>query len=237
MAAHPVPPNGSYVRVADGAHAGLIARVAGGAPLGLSDCAVLGGCAGWVSLDSGGFADYARDHPLPADGTLLQGLPSGVVWMVSGGKREPATATPAVVAVNDSSLNAILIASPATTGTGTTTATTAPPPPAGHRHRRRLRVKLTLRWAWNRGHTELVRLKVGHRPRSVSVSVTCRGKGCPHSALSASARKLPRLLAALDGRVYHAGDRVVITLRARGYGRERVELLIRTGRIPRVRLL
>ncbi len=156
--------------------------------------------------------------------------------MVSAGKREPAAATPAVVAVNDSSLNAIPIASPATTGTGTTTAPTPPPAPSRHPHRRRLRVKLTLRWAWNRGHTELVRLKVGHHPRSVSVSVTCRGKGCPRSALSASARKLPRLLAALDGRVYHAGDQVLITLRARGYGRERVEVVIRTGLIPRVRL-
>jgi hypothetical protein len=238
MAAHPVPANGSYVRVADGAFAGLIARVAGGALLGLTNCPVLGGCPGWVALDSGGFADYAKAHPVPADGTLVQGLPSGVVWMVSGGKREPAAATAAVVAVNDSSLNAIPIASPATTGTGTT-APPPPPPPATHGsgHGRRLRVSLRLKWAWNRGHTELVWLKVGHHPRSVSVSVSCRGRGCPLSAVSARARKLPRLLVALDGQVYGAGDRVVITLRARGYGRERVELVIRNGRIPKVQLV
>lgn len=236
MAAHPVPANGSYVRVADGAFAGLIARVAGGALLGLTNCTLLGGCPGWVALDSHGFADYAKGHPVPADGTLLQGLPSGVVWMVTGGKREPAAATPAVVAVDDSSLNAIPIASPATTGTGTTA---PPPPPATHgpAHRRRLRVGLRLKWAWNRGHTELVWLKVGHHPRSVSVGVSCKGRGCPLSAVSARARRLPRLLLALAGQVYRAGDRVTITLRARGYGRERVEVKIRTGRIPEVRLL
>jgi hypothetical protein len=236
MAAHPVPPNGAYVRVADGPLEGLIARVAGGALLGLTNCTVLGGCPGWVSLDSGGFTDYVKAHPVPADGTLLQGLPSGVVWMVTGGTREPAGATPAVVAVDDSSLNGIPIASPATTGTGTTS---PPPPPApsGHGHRRRLGVRLRLKWAWNGGRTELVWLKVGHHPRSVSVNVSCRGKGCPEAALSATSRRLPRLLVALDRRVYRAGDRVVITLSARGYGRERVAVVIRSGRIPKVRLL
>ncbi len=237
MAAHPLPANGSYVRVADGALAGLIARAAGGALLGLSDCAPLGGCPGWVSLDSGGFGDYVKAHPVPADGTLLQGLPSGVVWMVSGGKREPAAATSAVIAVDDSSLNAIPIASPATTGTGTT----APPPPPvqrGHGHRRRLlRVRLRLKWAWNRGQTELVWLKLGHHPRSMSVNIICKGNDCPLSALSATDRKLPRLLVSLDGRVYRAGDRVLITLTARGYGRERVQVVIRNGRIPKARLV
>jgi hypothetical protein len=237
MAAHPVPANGSYVRVADGPEAGLIARVAGGALLGLSSCAPLAGCPGWVSLDSGGFADYAKAHPFPADGTLLQGLPSGVVWMVTGGKREPAGAAAGIVAVDDSSLAAIPIASPATTGTGTTSPPPPPPVPRGHGHRRRLRVRLRLKWAWNGGHSELVWLKVGRHPRSVSVNVMCQGRGCPLPALSATSRKLPRLLVALDGRVYRAGDRVVITLTARGYGRERVEVAIRDGRIPRVRLV
>jgi hypothetical protein len=152
MAAHPLPANGSYVRVTDGTLAGLIARAAGGALLGLSSCAVLGGCPGWVSIDAGGFADYVKVHPVPADGTVLQGLPSGVVWMVSGGTREPAGATSALVAVDDSSLNAFPIASPATTGTGTT-APSPPPVTPGHAHHRRLRVRLRLKWAWNRGHT------------------------------------------------------------------------------------
>jgi hypothetical protein len=231
MAAHPVPANGSFVRVANGPYAGVIARAAGGAFLALTDCDPLGGCPAPVSLDAGGFADYVKAHPIPANGTLLEGLPSQGMWVVLDGEREPAVVSPAAVAVNDASLDAIPILTTATTGTGTTSPTPAPPG-----HRRRLRVKMLLRWEWNGGHTQLVRLRLGRHPRSVTLSVTCRGKGCSRSALSADARKLPRLLVVLDGRVYHAGDRLLITLRARGYALERIVVVIRDGRIPRVRL-
>jgi hypothetical protein len=235
MAAHPLPANGSYVLVADGPDAGLIARAAGGAFLGLTDCAVLGGCPGFVTLDSGGFADYVKARPLPADGTVLEGLPSQDTWVVLDGERVLTAASSAAVAVDDASLAAIPIALPATTGTGTTAPPTPPPAPRGHV--RRLRVKMALSWRWNHGHTELVNLKLGRHPRTATINVSCRGKGCPRPALSANYHKVSRLLVVLDGRIYRAGDRVLITLKARGYDRERVSLLIRNGRIPKARLL
>ncbi|HEY5319138.1 MAG TPA: hypothetical protein VIJ20_14205, partial [Solirubrobacteraceae bacterium] len=234
MAAHPIPANGSFVRLANGSYAGLIARVAGGALLPLTACAPLGGCLGVVNLDAGGFGDYVRAHPEPANGTILRGVPSQSYWDVQDGERVPSGANPAAIAVNDATLAPFPIPSTPTTGTGTTTQT---PPPAPRGRRRRLRVKLALRWSWDRGRTQLVRLKVGRHPRSVTLNVICRGRGCPHPALSATARRLPRLLVVLDGRLYRAGDRVVITLRARGYAEERIELVIRNGRIPKGRLI
>jgi hypothetical protein len=235
VGAHPVPANGSFVRIADGVNAGLIRRAAGGAFLPVTDCAPLGGCPGPVSIDSGGFGAYMGAHPVPADGTLLRGLPSQTVWVVLGGQREPAGNSPAAVAVNDASLALIPVASPATTGTGTTTPA---PPPAPPRHgiQRRLRVTLALRWQWSRNRTRLLGLTIGRHPHAVTITVTCRGKGCPLPAGSATYRRLHRLRLVLDGRVYRAGDRLLITLRARGYRAERVEVRIRDGKIPRAQL-
>jgi len=235
MAAHPLPANGSYVLVADGPDAGATARAAGGAFLGMTDCALLGGCSGFVSLDAGGFADYTAAHPLPADGTVLEGLPSQDTWVVLGGERQLTAASSAAVAVNDASLDGIPIAPPATTGAGTTTPPTPPPAPRGHR--RRLRVKMALKWQWNHGRTELVYLKVGHHPRTATITVSCRGRGCPHPALAADDHRVRRALVVLDGRIYRAGDRLMITLRARGYELERIAVRIRNGRIPKARLL
>jgi hypothetical protein len=236
MGAHPLPANGSFVRIADGVNAGLIRRAAGGAFLPVTDCAPLGGCLGPVSVDSGGFAAYMAAHPVPADGTLLRGLPSQSVWVVLGGQREPAGDNPAAVAVDDASLAAIPVASPATTGAGTTTPSPSPAPPR-RGIQRRLRVKLALSWQWSRNRTRLLGLTIGRHPRTVRITVTCRGKGCPLPARSATYRGLPRLRLVLDGRVYRAGDRLLITLRARGYSAERVEVRIRDGKIPRAQLL
>ena len=232
LAAHPTPANGSFVRVANGPQAGLIARAAGGALIGLTDCAPLGGCPDPVALDAGGFADYVQEHPAPADGTLLLGLPSQTTWVVLDGQRAPAPANPAAVAVNDASLTSIQIASSG--GSGTTTRLPAPTPRGKPR---RLRVKMTLAWDWNRRRTQLRRLKVGHHPRDLTIRIVCRGNGCPQPALSASTHKLGRLLLTLDGHVYRAGDRLVITLSARGFAPERARVVIRDGRIPKLRLV
>jgi len=233
LAAHLTPANGSFVRVADGPEAGLFARAAGGDLIGLTDCAPLAGCPGAVALDAGGFADFSQLHPTPADGTLLLGLPSQTTWLVLAGQREPAAPNPAAVSVNDASLTSIPVASSGGTGTTTDTPRTAP----RRRRHRRLRVKVALAWEWNLRRTQLQRLELGRHSRHVRISVACRGQGCPQGTRSAGAHKLARLQRALDGRVYHAGDRLTITLSARGFDRERVEVVIRDGRIPKIRLL
>ena len=130
--AHPLPANGTFVREADGPQAGLIARVAGGAFLTISDCSALGGCpSSIVALDSDGFGAWSSAHPVPVDGTYLLGLPSNTTWEMVGSQRQTASASTSAVAVDDSSLNPIpQVPAPSTT---TTPAPVSRPPPHLHR--------------------------------------------------------------------------------------------------------
>jgi hypothetical protein len=116
IAAHRTPVNGTFVRVANGPKQGLIARAAGGALISITDCSPLNGCLGTVGLDSGGYGDYASAHPVPADGTVLLGVPSNATWKIAGGKRSTTASTASAVAVNDASLTSIPIASTRTPG-------------------------------------------------------------------------------------------------------------------------
>ena len=127
MATHPTAANGTFVRVADGANQGLIARAAGGALLSLTDCTALGGCPGPVDLDSGGFNDYKAAHSTPVNGTLLLGVPSNSTWQVENGERQPAGSSSSAVAVNDASLSSIPIASCPSGQTGTPPNCLTPP--------------------------------------------------------------------------------------------------------------
>jgi hypothetical protein len=114
----------------------------------------------------------------------------------------------------------------------------APPPAApGHKRLRRLKVKLALSWTWNHARSRLTHIQLGHLPRSAHVVTTCRGHGCPVQATQASARKLSHLVAAAGGIVYHAGDRIYITITAPGYRSERAEVLIHNGAIPSAKLV
>ena len=64
-------------------------RVAGGAAVTLTNCGVLGNCAGAVPVDpatiSGGGA--GRLLAVPRDGTVLRGMPSNGLWEIIGGQR------------------------------------------------------------------------------------------------------------------------------------------------------
>ncbi len=88
-----------------------------------------------------------------------------------------------------------------------------------------------------RRHTRLWRLRVS-LPAKARIAVSCVGRGCPRlQQLSAGRRGLKRLLLALRGRVYRAGDRVYLVITAPGYQPERAECLIRNGQMPAVWLL
>jgi hypothetical protein len=51
------------------------------------------------------------------------------------------------------------------------------------------------------------------------------------------ASRVRRQLRGLERRRYQAGDRLVMTLTAHGYLRERAEVIFRDGRLPKIRLL
>jgi hypothetical protein len=225
--AHPLPANGSFVSVADGPEAGSVFRVAGGALLPISDCAALGGCAGYTTIENIGFDRYIFAHPKAADGTILLGLPSHQSWEILAGQRVKVSPTPGEVTVNDASLSAIPIAKQAASGTST----------LHGRHRRKLRVKLAIRWRWNLGRTQLERVHLGRLSHRASVRVSCRGAGCPSRGLAAHGAGVQRALAGLVGHVYRVGDRIRITFNQPGRLPERVLAVIRYNRKPAMTLL
>jgi hypothetical protein len=126
-----------------------------------------------------------------------------------------------------------------------------PPPPAAapsapsdpvvlvpqHTKVRRLHVRMSISWTWDRDITRLHRIKISRVPRHATITVRCRGRGCPRHRQEASARHLKRLIGYLDGRRYRAGDRVVISISGRGRRTERISVRIRYGALPKVRLL
>jgi cell wall-associated NlpC family hydrolase len=119
--------NGTYIRVADGPLTTLVARAAGGALLGLTSCVPLEECPGQINVAENVFTYYTAEHPQPANGTILEGLPSGTYWSITNGERTPTSASTQAVAVDDTSLDAFPIPSLlAFGGEPTQTAATAP---------------------------------------------------------------------------------------------------------------
>jgi hypothetical protein len=104
--------------------------------------------------------------------------------------------------------------------------------------RRRVSVRITITWTWNRGRTRLHEIRLGRLPQGAHVAVHCAGRGCPrrHSRIAA-ARRVTGLLRGLDGTVYRAGDRILITISAPGRRSERASVRIRAGRLPLAREL
>lgn len=98
------PTDGTLIR--DGG-SGAVYRIAGGAPLHLSDCAPFDGCAGFVPLDSHAVATNDHLNPSPTDGTVLRGLPSGQTWVIRGGYKSATPMSDGAVAVNDSTIAGI----------------------------------------------------------------------------------------------------------------------------------
>jgi hypothetical protein len=129
----------------------------------------------------------------------------------------------------------------------TTTTTTAPvvtvpvptPIPTPRQHRA-LRIKLTISWTYNRATTRLRKVKVGSFPWRTTLQVECKGRGCPRHRGKNTAkgiRGVHKLLHALIGRRYRAGNKLILTLRAPGYREERAEIDIRWGAKPKAQLL
>jgi hypothetical protein len=100
----PVPAAGTFLTT----KAGADYRVAGGYAFTLSSCAALGGCTSPVLVDPWAIANpslpSAHLNVTPANGTVVEGLPSATYWSFASGKRAKVGTTPSATAVNDSSL-------------------------------------------------------------------------------------------------------------------------------------
>jgi hypothetical protein len=111
---------------------------------------------------------------------------------------------------------------------------TTPVPTSG----RAVHARFVISWNWNGNHTTLRSIKVQKLTKHATVSVRCLGPGCPRLKLrSAAAGHVPRLLHALGGKRFRAGDRLRITVTAPGRSAERIELHMRDNQLPQARLL
>jgi hypothetical protein len=108
------PADGTFVYIGTGA----AYRVAGGAALWLSTWEVFGGVQPSVLIDkaaidnAGGAVPWNHLAPRPRDGTVLQGLPSGSYWLVSGGCVQLTSASADAVSVNDATVSALGVCGP-----------------------------------------------------------------------------------------------------------------------------
>lgn len=99
--------------------------------------------------------------------------------------------------------------------------------------RRAPRARFIINWSYSGAHTTLLKVAARHVPRRARVTVTCSGPRCPRGrAIAASGRRVPKALAALDGRRYRAGDRLYFTVVVPHRPAERVGLRIRDNRQP-----
>ena len=105
-------------------------------------------------------------------------------------------------------------------------------------HARLLHVKLRFKWRWHRATTRLAKVMIGSLPRTATVRIACHGKGtgCRARAVSAKRKRIARLIRALTGRTYRAGDRISVSVTARGYQPIHAQITIRFNKIPIVGL-
>jgi hypothetical protein len=98
---NPVPANGTFLIT----NTGNIFRVAGGAPLTVSTWSPFGGPQPAVTIDQWDIDNItdpaAHLRTAPADGSVVEGLPSGSYWLFGGGVRALTTASPTATAVDD----------------------------------------------------------------------------------------------------------------------------------------
>jgi hypothetical protein len=100
----PFPAPGTFLSTG----AGSLYRVAGGAPFQVDNTALFGAPPGSITVDPWIFANLANPmahlHVIPADGTIVEGLPSATYWTFSGGYRIQVAPRAAAVQVDDASL-------------------------------------------------------------------------------------------------------------------------------------
>jgi hypothetical protein len=106
------------------------------------------------------------------------------------------------------------------------------------RSARAVHARFVISWSWAGNNTTLRSIRVEKLTKRANVSVRCLGRGCPRLRIkSASAHRVGKLLSRLGGKRFRTGDKLRLTVTARGRTAERIELRIRTNRLPSARLL
>jgi hypothetical protein len=107
-----VPLDGTFLTTA----AGAIYRVAGGAAMPVSSWSLFGGPQASVTIDPWDIYNAgnpaAHLNPMPVDGTIVEGLPSGRYWQFTGGKIKAVSASPAAIQIDDQALAGFQVLAP-----------------------------------------------------------------------------------------------------------------------------
>jgi len=196
-------------------------RVAGGAPVALTNCGVLGNCAGAVAVDPGTITanGAGRLLPVPKDGTVLRGVPSNVLWEIVGGHRRQTFVNVPGVSVDDGAIGLI----------------PEPPGPAPVVLPPAFKPAITHGYKVYRRYTRFTALKVRDAPAGSIVTVSCKGGGCPFkrqkyyrlkgSSLNMYSRWFKK--AKLRSRA-----RVLVRVSAPSGERKQIEFKIRSRKLP-----
>jgi hypothetical protein len=158
-----VPADGTFLVTSTGG----IFRVAGGAPLVVTNWSVFGGTKPSVLIDVWDIDNLgdpaAHLRKAPADGTIVKGLPSGKYWGFSGGGRYPTSASSHAITVDDAGLLTFAQVPPPSGGGGLPGSCVVP----GLRHKTLSQTKRAL----SRAHCRLGRVR---RPTHLSRRHTLR---------------------------------------------------------------
>jgi hypothetical protein len=107
-------------------------RVAGGSPISVGTWDIYGGPQPSIQIDPWDIQNtsnpFAHLRPVPADCTVVQGLPSGAYWQFAGGQRTASPGSPGAIAVDDAGLGAFPVAAQSG-GVGGGVPSCAPPQP------------------------------------------------------------------------------------------------------------
>jgi List-Bact-rpt repeat protein len=117
-------------------------------------------------------------------------------------------------------------------GHGTLTA----PVPKTRRHRQ-IRARIVMGWRWDARRTVLTRVSFFNLPAAARILVTCQGHRCPFKSRRGAARAIKAFAHRLVGSSFLPGDKLGVTISARGRRAERAQVTIRRERIPRAHLL
>ena len=146
-------------------------RVAGGAALGVTDCAVLdGACQGAVRVPLGTLAQPDRSHlrTVPQDGTRLKGLPSGALWTMRDGKAVADGGGGAPIGLNDATIERLR--------TAPTPPPPPPPPPSGSAAR--IKALVSFSYVWRGRRLVLSEIVVKNVPLGARLTARCTRKPC-----------------------------------------------------------
>jgi hypothetical protein len=92
-------------------------------------------------------------------------------------------------------------------------------------------------WRWSARKTVLTRVSFSNLPATARILITCKGKRCPFKTRPGTAGQIKAYEHRLVGSAFVTGDKLTLTISARGRRAERAQVTIRHLRIPRARLL